>query len=472
MKHLNTYSYLFRFASLLCLLLIRQGVYAQPDRFSFTPTNASGLVYGQVEFNGIAATDNDWIAAFDASHNCAGAAQLILNGGIAYINLPVYGDDPTTEGIDEGMNGGEAFYLQLYVAALDKYVNFRQADTLSWFTDWANTNGTPIPAYNDINTIYSFFTATFAPMDPVCVNSVGIPLSGGLPAGGTYSGPGVENNLIFNPALAGIGTHQLAYTITAPDGTRDTATSSILVRALPQVSLAAFPSLCVNEAALALEGGTPAGGSYSGPGVEDNVFDPGQAGIGIHQITYAYTDTNGCRNTATASLEVLDRPSVAFSFETTDSSVVFSSTATGASSFRWLFGDGNESTQPNPEHVYTASGTNLVSLIASNACGSDTATSEVPFIVSSRKQRPGSPRIRIFPNPNKGSFQLSASGLLPGELQLRITNLLGKEVYRSSLNTGHQLQQAIRLPDVANGIYMLHLQQGKLHTVKKFSVLR
>jgi uncharacterized protein (TIGR02145 family) len=38
-------------------------------------------------------------------------------------------------------------------------------------------------------------------------------LKGGIPLGGTYSGPGVSNG-IFHPAIAGAGNHQITYTYT------------------------------------------------------------------------------------------------------------------------------------------------------------------------------------------------------------------------------------------------------------------
>lgn len=41
-------------------------------------------------------------------------------------------------------------------------------------------------------------------------------------------------------------------------------------------------------------GGTPAGGTFSGPGVTGNQFDPSAAGPGTHTIAYSYTDANGC----------------------------------------------------------------------------------------------------------------------------------------------------------------------------------
>lgn len=39
--------------------------------------------------------------------------------------------------------------------------------------------------------------------------------------------------------------------------------------------------------------GSPAGGTFSGPGVTGNIFDPTAAGSGIHTITYTYS-ANGC----------------------------------------------------------------------------------------------------------------------------------------------------------------------------------
>jgi hypothetical protein len=45
----------------------------------------------------------------------------------------------------------------------------------------------------------------------------------------------------------------------------------------------------------------PAGGTFSGPGVNGNVFDPAQAGIGTHSITYTVTDANNCSSENTIS---------------------------------------------------------------------------------------------------------------------------------------------------------------------------
>jgi len=57
-----------------------------------------------------------------------------------------------------------------------------------------------------------------------------------------------------------------------------------------------------------------------------------------------------------------------------NTSVVFTNTTFNATSYQWDFGDGNTSTVLNPTHIYTASGVYTVTLISTNALGSDTFT--------------------------------------------------------------------------------------------------
>jgi len=55
------------------------------------------------------------------------------------------------------------------------------------------------------------FTACFDTI--TTTNAKPFKLKGGIPLGGTYSGPGVTNG-IFYPAVAGVGTHQINYSYT------------------------------------------------------------------------------------------------------------------------------------------------------------------------------------------------------------------------------------------------------------------
>ena len=139
-------------ALLVCFVAMIGASYnalAQPAEFAFTPTNASGTFYGQATVNGVPANANDWIAAFDDWGNCAGASQVVMNDGVAYINLPIYGDDMTTSTVDEGITGDEPFTLQLWRAASGNILTYPGFDAIILFEGWSNTNGAPMPGYDD-----------------------------------------------------------------------------------------------------------------------------------------------------------------------------------------------------------------------------------------------------------------------------------------------------------------------------------
>ena len=54
-----------------------------------------------------------------------------------------------------------------------------------------------------------------------------------------------------------------------------------------------------------MTGGYPVGGSYSGTGISDSLFDPSIAGVGTHTITYTYNDGNNCVDSAQVDITVL-----------------------------------------------------------------------------------------------------------------------------------------------------------------------
>ena len=84
-------------------------------------------------------------------------------------------------------------------------------------------------------------------------------------------------------------------------------TITAVVNPLPIVTWPGFEpdTLCIEDwGPVTLNGGTPAGGTYSGDGVVDNLFDPAQAGTGTHEIIYTYSDPSGCSNQSSLFLFV------------------------------------------------------------------------------------------------------------------------------------------------------------------------
>lgn len=152
-------------------------------------------------------------------------------------------------------------------------------------------------------------TVTLGSFTSVCANDAAFNLNGGSPSGGDYF---VNDSLRtqFDPPEWGAGTYSVRYEFTNANGCKNTATSTILVNALPNVQLSSFASKCINSGLLTLSGGTPAGGSYSGTGVSGNSFNPAVSGVGTFTITYSYSDANGCGNSATQTITVNDLPTV------------------------------------------------------------------------------------------------------------------------------------------------------------------
>ncbi|MCK6640941.1 MAG: T9SS type A sorting domain-containing protein [Bacteroidia bacterium] len=65
-----------------------------------------------------------------------------------------------------------------------------------------------------------------------------------------------------------------------------------------------LPVVCLADQPYTLNTGSPAGGTYSGTGVNAGTFDPAVAGIGTFGITYTFTDSAGCTSSATDSVMV------------------------------------------------------------------------------------------------------------------------------------------------------------------------
>ena len=86
--------------------------------------------------------------------------------------------------------------------------------------------GTPATFTLTINPLPN---VTLAAFNNVCVSDPSFALSGGLPAGGTYSGTGVTGTN-FSPAAAGAGTFNILYYVNQ-NGCTNTATSTITVDA-------------------------------------------------------------------------------------------------------------------------------------------------------------------------------------------------------------------------------------------------
>jgi len=211
----------------------------------------------------------------------------------------------------------------------------------------------------------------------------------GLPVGGAFSGPGIIGD-VFDPAVAGTGIHTIQYLYSDGNGCADSSSQIVLVNDIPTVSFSGLSAdYCIDASSVALTG-FPSGGTFSGTGISGTSFDPNVADTGTHTITYFFTDSNGCDNSASQIVIVnpLPVPVITASGPTTfcngDSVILTSSTAI---IYLWSNGDGTQNT------TITAAGTYTVTVTDINFC----AATSAPIAVA------------VNPNPSISIFAIDVN---------------------------------------------------------------
>jgi hypothetical protein len=126
-----------------------------------------------------------------------------------------------------------------------------------------------------------------------------VTLTGSGSANYTWTG-GVTDNVPFNP----IATDTYTVTGTDSSGCSGTDMITITVNPLPDVTAILPDTICQSDGIVTLAGGIPSGGTWSGPGVTGNTFDPSVSGLGVITLVYSFTDANGCSNSDTNSVVV------------------------------------------------------------------------------------------------------------------------------------------------------------------------
>jgi PKD repeat protein len=131
------------------------------------------------------------------------------------------------------------------------------------------------------------------------------------------------------------------------------------------VSYTASPQVAGQSYQWNFPGGTPAFSLLPDPSVVYST--PGVYGASLTIINAAGPGSI----TENALVDVITVPSVAFTYQYTPGSltVSFQNGSTGATSYVWTFGDGEESGQEHPVHQFPGAGIYTVTLRAINACG-------------------------------------------------------------------------------------------------------
>jgi PKD repeat protein len=336
-----------------------------------------------------------------------------------------------------------------------------------------STVGCEGPSATATLNIYAKPEATLSDFDSTCSAYPAFDLVNGLPAGGVYSGNGVDNNM-FAPTVAGTGVHEITYIYQDGNGCSDTATNTIKVNESPVTSLAAFNPVCANAASFTLTGGLPEGGTFSGTGVANGMFDPAVAGAGDHVIAYTIPPVGGCGGYSEQTITVYNIPAVNLGNDTSvcaNHTITLDGTAM-ATSYLWSPGGATTSTV-----VVDSAGIGIGSVAYSVVATNDKNCSSSDEITVTFKDCTGidefarALNLNIYPNPGKGLFVIELNTEKAFVLDMNVTNPLGKQIFSDqNIRVNGTLRYNLDLSGQADGVYVLYIKDASSSLSRKIVI--
>lgn len=246
------------------------------------------------------------------------------------------------------------------------------------------------------------------------------------------------------------GLYWLEVTNAAGCVTRDSV--QISVGQTPQVSLSAL-LLCNGQSGTLDAGAGAASYAWSTTATTQQIT---VTTSGTYSVTVS--DALGCDASSSAVVTTSNTPVASFTATPGAAGLTwnFASTSTGpATSWSYTFGDGGSDTTANASHTYAASGSFTVTLIATNACGSDTTTQLLSVVGREEALAIGS--LRVHPQPNDGRCWMEMPAEATGNLTLSVWDITGRNLRSIPLTAG-QTRVELNLSDLAAGVYQLRLE--------------
>jgi gliding motility-associated-like protein len=143
---------------------------------------------------------------------------------------------------------------------------------------------------------------------------------------------------------------------------------NVTVNPLPSLNLNLASHYCPYNAIIPLNP-APTGGTLSGPNVQGNTLNHSGVNPGTYQVTYNYTDGNGCSNSTSGNYQIPVPLVAAFSYETYCSDLFAenqTSPNTANHQYAWTLDGSNISIQQNLQFRYSQEGTFNLTLTATD----------------------------------------------------------------------------------------------------------
>lgn len=277
-----------------------------------------------------------------------------------------------------------------------------------------------------------------------CIDAAPSLLTADLP-GGTWTGPGITNSTTgeFSLAVAGVGTHEVIYTIGGMCGGADTV--NITVNDLPNATITLSDSLGCPVLDVTVDYNTTStlidciwnisnGINIGACGPQNLSFST----PGCYDVTLSITDNNGCSQTIVHPNQicVVAPPVAAFSYSPLtatelEPTVDFTNLSSNATNYIWTM-DSTQYSTTDVSHAFSGAGSFNTCLVASNDLNCIDTTCQIVTINGT---------IAIYvPNaftPNGSGtndlFGPSVYGFIPEEFEFMIFNRWGELIWNTQI---------------------------------------
>ena len=175
--------------------------------------------------------------------------------------------------------------------------------------------------------------------------------------------------------------------------------------------------------------------------------------------------------TATGPLPVAAFSTGTITVGPTSASVPFDASAsTGGPTYTWDFGNTTTGSGVNASGTYTANGTYTVTLVVSNACGTDTLTQQVTVAGIGMAEIALNNSFEVFPNPAKGKVSVAFTLLYANAATVELLDLSGRVIWSESAQVNGTYRKDISLDALAAGVYLVRVNSADGVATKRLIV--
>lgn len=311
----------------------------------------------------------------------------------------------------------------------------------------------------------------------VCVGST-LTITESIP-GGVWSASNT-NATVAGGVVTGVsvGTVDISYAVTNVCGTA-VVSVPVNVQDVPVAATITGPASVCRSATITLANTTP-GGVWSASNTNATVTAGGVVtGVNAGTVVITYTVTNPCGTaTSTKSITITQAPSAgAITGPSTVCAGQNITLANGVMGGTWSSGNPAVASVAATGVVSgIAAGTATISYTMTNSCGSRSATRTVMVLspadcggsgVSVKGTAQAQDELKVFPNPNKGSFNLHLITGNEEPVTVIITNIIGRKVKEFTTTTNKITEVQM---NTSPGIYLLTATTGNGRYVSKVTV--